>query len=78
MQASADVEALDAMMAEKMALPRFASQLSAYGDELVPLDELVIGGDPSTWVAQAQRWVAAGAATVIFCPLPTDPVALPL
>ncbi len=77
-QASADVDALDAMMAEKMALPRFASQLSAYGDELVPLDELVIGGDPSTWVAQAQRWVAAGASTVIFCPLPTDPVELPL
>ncbi|MEO8264483.1 MAG: LLM class flavin-dependent oxidoreductase [Ilumatobacteraceae bacterium] len=77
-QASTDVDALDAMMAEKMALPRFASQLSAYGDELVPLDELVIGGDPSTWISQAQRWVAAGAGTVIFCPLPTDPVELPL
>ena len=77
-QASADVDALDAMMAEKMALPRFASQLAAYGDELVPLEELVIAGDPSTWIAQAQRWVAAGASTVIFCPLPTDPVELPL
>ena len=77
-QASTDVDALEEMMAEKMALPRFASQLAAYGDELVPLDELVIGGDPSTWVAQAQRWVAAGASTVIFCPLPTDPVELPL
>jgi alkanesulfonate monooxygenase SsuD/methylene tetrahydromethanopterin reductase-like flavin-dependent oxidoreductase (luciferase family) len=77
-QASADVDALDAMMAEKMALPRFASQLAAYGDELVSLDELVIGGDPSTWIAQAQRWVAAGASTVVFCPLPTDPVELPL
>ena len=77
-QASADVDALDAMMAEKMALPRFASQLAAYGDELVPLEELVIAGDPSTWIAQAQRWVAAGASTVILCPLPTDPVELPL
>ena len=34
-QASADVGALEAMMAEKMALPRFAAQLSAYGDESV-------------------------------------------
>ena len=77
-QASADVDALEAMMAEKMALPRFASQLAAYGDEAVPLNELVISGDPVTWVAQAQRWVEAGAATVVFCPLPTDPVELPL
>jgi 5,10-methylenetetrahydromethanopterin reductase len=77
-QASADVAALEAMMLEKMALPRFASQLAAYGDEEVPLTELVIAGDPVTWVEQAQRWVAAGASTVIFCPLPTDPVELPL
>ncbi|HEY0521479.1 MAG TPA: LLM class flavin-dependent oxidoreductase [Ilumatobacteraceae bacterium] len=77
-QASADVPALEAMMAEKMALPRFASQLAAYGDEHVPLDELVIGGDPSTWVEQAQRWVKVGASSVVFCPLPTDPVELPL
>jgi alkanesulfonate monooxygenase SsuD/methylene tetrahydromethanopterin reductase-like flavin-dependent oxidoreductase (luciferase family) len=77
-QASADVDALDAMMAEKMALPRFAAQLAAYGDEPVALNELVIAGDPVTWVEQAQRWVEAGASTVIFCPLPTDPVELPL
>ncbi|MEY2521651.1 MAG: hypothetical protein QOJ66_216, partial [Ilumatobacteraceae bacterium] len=74
----ADVPALDAMMAEKMALPRFAAQLAAYGDEPVALDELVIAGDPVTWVEQAQHWVAAGASTVVFCPLPTDPVELPL
>ena len=42
------------------------------------LDELVIAGDPVTWVEQAQHWVAAGASTVVFCPLPTDPVELPL
>ena len=77
-QASADVPALEAMMTEKMALPRFASQLAAYGDEDVPLNELVIAGDPATWVEQAQHWVAAGASTVVFCPLPTDPVELPL
>jgi 5,10-methylenetetrahydromethanopterin reductase len=77
-QASADVPSLDAMMAEKMALPRFAAQLAAYGDEPVALDELVIAGDPVTWVEQAQHWVAAGASTVVFCPLPTDPVELPL
>jgi 5,10-methylenetetrahydromethanopterin reductase len=77
-QASADVGALEAMMEEKMALPRFAAQLSAYGDEAVPLNELVVAGDPVTWVEQAQRWVAAGASTVVFCPLPTDPVELPL
>jgi alkanesulfonate monooxygenase SsuD/methylene tetrahydromethanopterin reductase-like flavin-dependent oxidoreductase (luciferase family) len=77
-QASADVAALEATMAEKMALPRFASQLSAYGDEEVPLNELVIAGDPATWIEQAQRWVAVGAGTVVFCPLPTDPVELPL
>ncbi|MEP7203472.1 MAG: LLM class flavin-dependent oxidoreductase [Ilumatobacteraceae bacterium] len=77
-QASADVAALEAMMAEKMALPRFAAQLSAYGDEAVPLNELVIAGDPVTWVEQAQRWVAAGASSVVFCPLPTDPMELPL
>jgi len=77
-QASADVPALEAAMAEKMALPRFAAQLSAYGDDEVSLDELVIAGPPVTWVEQAQRWVAAGATSVVFCPLPTDPVELPL
>jgi alkanesulfonate monooxygenase SsuD/methylene tetrahydromethanopterin reductase-like flavin-dependent oxidoreductase (luciferase family) len=77
-QASADVAALEAAMAEKMALPRFAAQLSAYGDAKVPLDELVISGDPATWTGQAQRWVDAGASSVVFCPLPTDPVELPL
>ena len=68
----------EAMMAEKMALPRFAAQLAAYGDEAVPLNELVIAGDPVTWIEQAQRWVEVGASTVVFCPLPTDPVELPL
>ncbi|HZX56032.1 MAG TPA: LLM class flavin-dependent oxidoreductase [Ilumatobacteraceae bacterium] len=77
-QASADVPALEAAMAEKMALPRFAAQLSAYGDDEVPLNELVIAGPPVTWVEQAQRWVAAGASSVVFCPLPTDPLELPL
>jgi alkanesulfonate monooxygenase SsuD/methylene tetrahydromethanopterin reductase-like flavin-dependent oxidoreductase (luciferase family) len=77
-QASADVDALEAMMAEKMALPRFASQLAAYGDEPVALAELVIAGDPVTWIEQAQRWVAVGASAVVFCPLPTDPLELPL
>lgn len=77
-QASRDVEALAAMMHEKMALPRFASQLAAYGTEHPPLDELVIGGDPATWFDQAQKWIDAGASAVVFCPLPTDPVELPL
>jgi alkanesulfonate monooxygenase SsuD/methylene tetrahydromethanopterin reductase-like flavin-dependent oxidoreductase (luciferase family) len=77
-QASADVAALEAMMHEKMALPRFASQLSAYGETRPALEELVIGGDPSTWHDQAQRWVDEGAGAVIFCPLPSDPVELPL
>jgi 5,10-methylenetetrahydromethanopterin reductase len=77
-QASADVDALEVMMNEKMALPRFASQLSAYGSEAPPLTELVIAGDPATWFDQAQKWVDAGAAAVVFCPLPTDPVELPL
>ena len=43
-----------------------------------PLDELVIAGDPATWFDQAQKWVDAGAGAVVFCPLPTDPVELPL
>jgi 5,10-methylenetetrahydromethanopterin reductase len=77
-QASADVDALEAMMREKMALPRFASQLSAYGDEQPPLEELVIAGDPATWIDKAQQWVNVGAGAVIFCPLPSDPVELPL
>ncbi|MDP9463051.1 MAG: LLM class flavin-dependent oxidoreductase [Actinomycetota bacterium] len=77
-KASADVEALEAMMHEKMALPRFASQLAAYGDERPPLLELVIGGDPATWIDQAQQWVDAGASAVVFCPLPSDPVELAL
>jgi 5,10-methylenetetrahydromethanopterin reductase len=77
-QASRDVEALEAMMHEKMALPRFASQLAAYGSERPPLEELVIAGDPATWFDQAQKWIDAGAAAVVFCPLPTDPVELPL
>jgi 5,10-methylenetetrahydromethanopterin reductase len=77
-QASRDLGALEAMMREKMALPRFASQLAAYGTERPPLDELVIGGDPATWFDQAQKWIDAGAGSVVFCPLPTDPVELPL
>lgn len=77
-QASSDVEALEAMMLEKMALPRFASQLTAYGDEQVSLTELVIAGDPATWLAQSQKWIDVGASAVVFCPLPSDPVALPL
>jgi alkanesulfonate monooxygenase SsuD/methylene tetrahydromethanopterin reductase-like flavin-dependent oxidoreductase (luciferase family) len=77
-QASADVDALAAMMKEKMALPRFASQLAAYGDQQPPLTELVIAGDPATWFDQAQKWVDAGAEAVVFCPLPTDPVEMPL
>lgn len=77
-QASADVAALEAMMQEKMALPRFASQLAAYGSEHPPLDELVIAGDPATWFDQAQKWVDAGAGAVVFCPLPSDPVEVPL
>jgi alkanesulfonate monooxygenase SsuD/methylene tetrahydromethanopterin reductase-like flavin-dependent oxidoreductase (luciferase family) len=77
-QASADVDALEVMMTEKMALPRFAAQLAAYGDEPVPLAELVIAGDPVTWIEQAQRWVTAGASAVVFCPLPSDPLELPL
>ena len=77
-QASGDIDALEAMMREKMALPRFASQLAAYGSEQPPLTELVIAGDPETWFDQAQKWVDAGAAAVVFCPLPSDPVELPL
>lgn len=77
-QASPDVAALDAMYAEKMALPRFASQMAAYGDETPALDELVIGGDPATWRDQAQRWVDAGASAIVYCPLPTDPVEVTL
>ena len=77
-QASSDVEALEAMMLEKMALPRFASQLAAYGNEQVSLTELVIAGDPATWLAQSQKWIDVGASAVVFCPLPSDPVALPL
>jgi alkanesulfonate monooxygenase SsuD/methylene tetrahydromethanopterin reductase-like flavin-dependent oxidoreductase (luciferase family) len=77
-QASPDVDALEAMMQEKMALPRFASQLSAYGTQRPPLDELVIGGDPATWFDQAQKWIDVGAAAVVFCPLPTDPLELQL
>ena len=77
-QASSDVEALQAMMHEKMALPRFASQLAAYGTEQPPLEELVIGGDPATWFDQSQKWIDAGASAIVFCPLPTDPVELPL
>jgi len=77
-QASADVDALEATMREKMALPRFARQLEAYGAEPPPLTELVIAGDPATWFDQADKWVDAGASSVVFCPLPTDPVRLPL
>lgn len=77
-QASSDVDALEAMMREKMALPRFANQLAAYGSQQPPLTELVIAGDPATWFDQAQKWVDAGAASVVFCPLPTDPVELAL
>lgn len=77
-QASADVEAMEAMMHEKMALPRFAAQLAPYGSERPPLEELVVVGDPATWFDQAQKWVDAGASAVVFCPLPSDPVEVAL
>jgi alkanesulfonate monooxygenase SsuD/methylene tetrahydromethanopterin reductase-like flavin-dependent oxidoreductase (luciferase family) len=77
-QASADVAAMEKMMQEKMALPRFAAQLAPYGAERPPLEELVVVGPPESWFDQAQKWVDAGAATVVFCPLPSDPVEVPL
>jgi alkanesulfonate monooxygenase SsuD/methylene tetrahydromethanopterin reductase-like flavin-dependent oxidoreductase (luciferase family) len=77
-QASANTAAMEAMMNEKMALPRFAAQLAPYGSERPPLEELVVVGDPATWFDQAQKWVDAGASAVVFCPLPSDPVEVAL
>jgi 5,10-methylenetetrahydromethanopterin reductase len=76
-QASADVAALDSMLAEKLALSQFESQMAAYEGETPTLPELAISGDPSTWRDQAQRWVDVGADAVVYCPLPADPVGIP-
>jgi 5,10-methylenetetrahydromethanopterin reductase len=76
--ASADVDGITALTADQMADPRVNVQLAAYADELPPLTDLMIAGPADTWPAQARRWLSAGADSVVYCPLPTDPVGLDL
>ncbi len=71
-QASTDVEGITELIVDKMAKPRFNVQLAVYGDEPPPLTDLMIAGPVATWASQAERWLSAGADTVVYCPLPTD------
>lgn len=77
-QASSDVAAISEQIASKVAQPRFAVQLAAYGNETPPLDELMISGPPDTWAGQARKWFDAGADCVVYCLLPSDSPGMPL
>ncbi len=77
-QASADVDALEAMMREKMALPRFASQFAAYGTQQPALDRAGDCRRPGHVVRPGRKMDRRRRRHCNFCPLPSDPVEMPL
>ena len=74
MNATKDLDAATAEVDKRIAQDRFASQMRVYADTDIDLHrELLIAGDPSTWTAQAQRWIDAGADSIVWVPLMSDP-----
>lgn len=74
MNATTDVDAARVEVDKRIAQDRFASQMRVYADTGLDLHrELLIAGDPATWVAQSQRWVDAGADSIVWVPLMSDP-----
>ena len=71
--ATEDLAAARTEVETRLGQARFQSQVAAYaGSEIDMVEELVISGPASTWVAQSQRWFDAGADAVIWTPLMTD------
>ena len=71
---SPNADALRQVIDWRLSLPRFQSQVAAYGQQL-PTDtlaEFAIAGPAPTWRAQAQRWFDAGADSVVYCPIVSD------
>lgn len=72
--ATADIDAARAEIDTRLAQPRFTTQLGAYADSDADLyQELIISGDPASWLEQTNRWIAAGADAIVWVPLTTDP-----
>ncbi len=74
MNATPNVEAARAEVDTRIAQGRFASQMKIYeGTDVNLYSEILITGDPSTWLDKAQRWIDAGADSIIWVPLMTEP-----
>ena len=72
--ASTDVDRVRAIIDVRLATPRFRTQLVDYLDAMPddPVSEFAIHGPFDTWADQAEKWFAAGADSVVFCPPPED------
>lgn len=72
--ASENADELRSVLDWRLSLPRFQSQVAAYGPTL-PADtlaEFAITGPQATWREQAQRWFDVGADSVVYCPIISD------
>lgn len=68
--ATPDVAAARSEIDTRLSQGRFASQLKVYEGSVVDLyTELLVSGNPTTWIDQTQRWVAAGADAIVWVPL---------
>lgn len=78
MNATPNVEAARAEVDTRIRQGRFASQMKIYEGTDVDLhSEILISGHPSTWLNQVQRWIDAGADSIVWVPLMTEsPAAL--
>jgi 5,10-methylenetetrahydromethanopterin reductase len=74
--ASEDVDQLRSILDWRLSLERFQRQTSDYAGAMPadPIGTFAIGGPQNTWRDQAESWFAAGADSVVYCPLPNDDV----
>lgn len=69
-----DVAAARAEVDKRISQGRFAGQMKIYdGTDADLYAEVIISGPADTWMAQAARFVDAGADAIVFVPLTTDP-----
>ena len=77
LNATTDVDAARAEVDKRIAQGRFASQMKIYDGTGTDLyDEIIISGPPETWMAKCQRFIDAGADSIVFVPLTTEPPAV--
>jgi 5,10-methylenetetrahydromethanopterin reductase len=69
-----DVAAARAEVDTRISQGRFAGQLKIYeGSDVDLYQEIIVSGPADTWMTQCQRFIAAGADSIVFVPLTTDP-----